>query len=132
MYREAALPILWAYSFVLPTAAWLVTWLLGAPLLGTIPVPALWGMLIATISLVQLWVGVWMDRRHDPSVTRYYAWAAWSPLIYWIQMAIITAISTPGGLLHPRGEGTRHTPREAETAAERVPPALAPPAAVRR
>jgi biofilm PGA synthesis N-glycosyltransferase PgaC len=116
VYLEATLSILWAYSFVLLTAAWLVTWLLGAPLLGATPVPALWGMLIATISLVQLWVGVWMDRRYDPSVTRYYAWAAWYPLIYWIQMAIITVISTPSGLLHPVGEGTWHTPRETEPA----------------
>ncbi len=120
VYLEAALSILWAYSFVLLTGMWFVTWLLGTSLLGATPVPALWGLLIGTLSLAQLWIGVWMDRRYDPSVTRFYAWAAWYPVIYWIQMAIITVISTPGGLIHPSGKGTWHTQRESEPAPRRT------------
>ena len=40
--------------------------------------------------------------------------AAWYPLIYWIQMAVITTIATQDGLLHPHGMGTWHTARAAE------------------
>ena len=127
VYVEASLSIVWAYSFVLLTALWFTTWVLGVPLLGATPVPALWGMLIATISLAQLAVGIWMDRRYDPSAARYYGWAAWYPLIYWIQMAIITVISTPSGLLHPKSVGTWHTPRETETDTARKSPVAKSP-----
>ncbi len=114
IFGEAALSILWAYSFVFLTALWLFTWVAGYPVLGATPVPMWWGMLIGTMSLIQLGVGVLMDRRYDPEVTRYYAWAALYPLVYWIQMAAITAVATPGGLLRPHSDGRWSTPRSAE------------------
>ncbi|MBS3957537.1 MAG: poly-beta-1,6 N-acetyl-D-glucosamine synthase [Clostridiales bacterium] len=114
VFIEASLSIVWAYTFVVLTVMWLVTWALGAPLLGATPVPAWWGMLIATMSLVQLGVGVALDRRYDPEVTRYYAWAALYPIIYWVQMAIITVIATPAGLLRPYGSGIWRTPRSTD------------------
>lgn len=111
VYLEASLSVLWAYAFVTLSALWVVTWLLGWPLLGVTPVPALWGMVIATLSLVQLGVGVWMDHHYDPEVTGFFAWAAWYPLVYWVQMAIITVIGTPRGLMYPSGGGTWRTKR---------------------
>ncbi|MDO9556570.1 MAG: glycosyltransferase [Coriobacteriia bacterium] len=114
VYLEASLSILWAYSFMILTTMWLITWVIGAPLLGATPIPEWWGMLIGTISLTQLAVGVLMDRKYDPDVARYYFWAALYPLVYWFQMSIITCIATPGGLLHPKGPGTWRTPRSAD------------------
>lgn len=113
VYLEASLSVLWAYAFVALLTLWLVTWLLGEPLLGVTPIPAFWGMTIATLSLLQLGAGVWMDRRYDPEVTRYYAWAAWYPMVYWAQMAVITVIATPGGLARPHTGGTWRTKRVA-------------------
>jgi len=103
VYLEAVASILWAYCFVLLVLVWTVTWVLGLPLLGVTPIPAFWGMVIATLSLVQLGVGVWMDHHYDHDVAPYYLWATWYPLIYWAQMAIITVIATPWGLIHPTG-----------------------------
>lgn len=114
VYLEAVLSITWAYCFVILTAMWIISWTLGAPLLGATPIPSWWGMLIGTAALIQLLVGVLMDRRYDPSVTKYYLWAALYPLIYWIQMSLITVIATPSGLLRPKGPGTWRTPRTAE------------------
>lgn len=111
VFVEASLSIVWAYCFVVLTTMWLVTWLAGAPLLGATPIPAWWGMLIGTTSLVQLALGVWMDRRYDPDVTAFFAWAALYPVIYWIQMAVLTALATPRGLLQPHSPGRWHTPR---------------------
>lgn len=114
VYAEAAASILWAYTFVALTGLWLATWIAGTPLLGATPVPGWWGMLIGTASLVQLFVGVRMDRRYDPEIGRYFGWAAIYPVIYWIQMALITAVATPGGWLHPHTGGRWQTPRSTD------------------
>jgi biofilm PGA synthesis N-glycosyltransferase PgaC len=113
VYAEACMSILWAYCFITLTAMWLVTWALGAPLLGATPVPSWWGMVIGTASLVQLAVGVMLDSRYDPSVRNMYFWAALYPVIYWVQMSVITVLATPVGLLHPHGSGRWHTQRAA-------------------
>jgi biofilm PGA synthesis N-glycosyltransferase PgaC len=114
VYLEATASIVWAYTFVLLTIMWLVTWLAGMPLLGATPVPAWWGMLIATTALVQLFIGVRMDRRYDPEIVRYFAWASVYPVVYWIQMALITAVATPGGWLSPYSDGRWQTERSSD------------------
>lgn len=111
VYIEAAASIFWAYCFVALTVLWIVTWLVGAPLLGATPYPLWWGMLIATASLIQLGTGVLMDRRYDPSITKYYPWAVLYPIIYWVQMSLITVIATPSGWFKPHGPGTWRSPR---------------------
>ncbi|MBC7266297.1 MAG: poly-beta-1,6 N-acetyl-D-glucosamine synthase [Coriobacteriia bacterium] len=114
VYLEAAASIAWAYSFVLLTALWIITWLLGAPLLGATPYPQWWGMLIGTAALIQIATGVLMDRRYDSAIAKYYPWAVLYPLVYWIQMSLITVIATPAGWLKPHGPGTWRTPRIAD------------------
>ncbi|MDY0341569.1 MAG: glycosyltransferase, partial [Coriobacteriia bacterium] len=106
VYLEATASILWAYSFVVLTVLWIATWVLGVPLMGATPYPLWWGMLIGTASLMQLGTGVLMDRTYDPGITKYYLWAVLYPIIYWIQMSLITVLATPAGWLKPHGPGT--------------------------
>jgi hypothetical protein len=47
-------------------------------------------MVIATVALVQLGVGVWLDRRYNRQVGRFYLWAAMYPLFYWMLMLLMT------------------------------------------
>lgn len=114
VYIEATASILWAYCFVILTIMWIVTWLAGVPLLGATPFPVWWGMVIGTAALIQLGTGVLMDSRYDREVVRFYPWAVLYPLIYWIQMSIITVVSTPAGWFKPHGPGTWRTPRIAD------------------
>ena len=65
--------------------------------------PNFWGMVIATVALIQLGVGVWLDRHYNRDVGRFYLWAAMNPLFYWMLMLGITVIATPGALLGRRG-----------------------------
>ena len=111
VYLEATASILWAYSFVVLTVLWIATWVLGVPLMGATPYPLWWGMLIGTASLMQLGTGVLMDRTYDPGITKYYLWAVLYPIIYWIQMSLITVLATPAGWLKPHGPGTWRSPR---------------------
>jgi len=96
---ESYLSILWAYSFVIFTALWAVSYAVGYPPIGASPIPNYWGMLIGTMCLLQLLVGVLLDRRYDQQLPWYYIVAVVYPIIYWMLMALVTFVSTPGGMM---------------------------------
>ena len=103
VFIEAVLSVAWAYTAVLMIGYWSLSYAMGLHPLGANPVPNFWGMVIATVALVQLGVGVWLDRRYNRTVGRFYLWAAMYPLFYWMLMLCITVVATPGALLGRRG-----------------------------
>jgi poly-beta-1,6-N-acetyl-D-glucosamine synthase len=102
VFVEAVLSIAWAYTAVTMVAFWLASYALHLRPLGADPLPNFWGMVIATIALVQLGVGVWLDQHYNRGVRRFYLWAAMYPLLYWGLMVIITVTATPAALLGRR------------------------------
>jgi len=114
---ESVLSIMWAYCFVGLSILWITAFLLGVHVVGAAPIPNWWGMVIATMCLVQLATGVIVDSRYDKGLWRYYHMAVFYPLLYWMLMSIITVLTTPKGLFGRRSRGpTRwHTPRNAAT-----------------
>ena len=96
---ESTLSILWAYSFVLLTLIWIISYSVGYPPVGASPIPNWWGMLISTVCLSQLLTGVLLDRRYDRGLGWYFGIAVFYPIIYWILLAIITASYSPRGLM---------------------------------
>jgi biofilm PGA synthesis N-glycosyltransferase PgaC len=107
VFVEAVLSIAWAYAAVIMFAFWGASYAVGLEPLGANPVPNFWGMVIATIALVQLGVGVWLDHHYNRSVRRFYVWAAMYPLFYWALMLLITFTATPAALLGQR-KATSH------------------------
>ena len=107
IYGEAVLSIIWAYAATVMLGFWLLSYALGLEPLGANPFPNYWGMMIATAALVQLGVGLWLDRHYNAGVGRFFMWAAMYPLVYWGLMTIITVISTPGALFGSRGKVSR-------------------------
>jgi poly-beta-1,6-N-acetyl-D-glucosamine synthase len=103
---ESYLSILWAYCFTVFTALWAVSYAVGYPPIGASPIPNYWGMLIGTMCLLQLLVGVMLDRRYDRRLSWYYVVAVLYPLIYWMLMAVVTFVSTPVGLFRSTKAGT--------------------------
>ena len=99
---ESILSIVWAYTFVLLSSIWLLSYAIGLPPVGASPFPNWWGMVIATLSLMQLGVGVLLDRQYDGAVTRFYPYAIFYPLVYWMLMALITVVTTPKALRKPQ------------------------------
>jgi poly-beta-1,6-N-acetyl-D-glucosamine synthase len=111
---EASLSILWAYCFVGLTAIWLGSYAVGHPPVGASPIPNWWGMVIASLSIVQLTVGALLDARYERRVLRALPVAVFYPIAYWMFMAMITVISTPQGLSRGAVKVARwRTPREA-------------------
>jgi len=99
VFWEAVLSIVWAYCFVVLTTFWLISYSIGVPPVGVSPIPNWWGMTIGTMCLLQLLSGVLMDARYDRSVRRHYVVAVAYPIVYWMLMSLITAFTTPRGLL---------------------------------
>jgi poly-beta-1,6-N-acetyl-D-glucosamine synthase len=120
---EAVLSIVWAYLFVALAAFWIVSALAGVAPAGVSPFPNMWGMVIATLAILQLGVGVALDRRYDRGLLRDAPVAVIYPLIYWMLMALVTVVSTPRGFLgtQKRGLAQWHTPRDAALPDETVP-----------
>lgn len=94
VFFEAALSILWAYTFLFMSVYWVASHLASYAPLGASPIPNIWGMMIATACLTQLLAGVLMDRRYDPGLGKRFAVAIFYPLIYWMLMSLITSIYT--------------------------------------
>jgi len=59
-------------------------------------------MVIATIAVVQLGVGVWLDGRYNPTIGRFHLWAPLYPLFYWGPMRLVTVTATPVALFGRR------------------------------
>jgi biofilm PGA synthesis N-glycosyltransferase PgaC len=120
---EATASIIWAHAFTVLLAFWALSLLAGVPPVGANPFPNGWGMLIATVCILQLGVGVWLDRRYDRSVTRALLVAPLYPILYWALMAAVTVRSTLPALLFRRTNDVArwHTPREGDTTAADAP-----------
>ena len=95
---EANLSVVWAYIYVLLTIIWLVSYSIGYPPRGASPIPNFWGMVIATMCLIQLMTGVILDHTYDRVLRKYFIVAVFYPLVYWILMAVITVTTAPVGL----------------------------------
>lgn len=114
VFVEAVLSIVWAHLFVLLMIFWLASLALGVEPVGASPFPNGWGMLIGSVCLVQLAVGVFLDKRYDRSVLRAVIIAPAYPLVYWALMAAVTVRSTLPALWQVRRRTLAqwHTPRE--------------------
>jgi biofilm PGA synthesis N-glycosyltransferase PgaC len=102
---ESWLSIAWAYCFLVLTTLWIFCYAFGYPPVGASPIPNWWGMLIGTMCLAQLLTGVLLDRRYDRRIPLYYFSAVFYPLLYWIIMAVVTSIATPGAIFRKPDDG---------------------------
>lgn len=99
---EAILSILWSVCFVILTTLWILSYSMGIPPVGAHPIPNFWGMVIATTCIVQLTVGVLLDRHYDRSIRPYAGVAVLYPMLYWALMSTITFFFTPIGFFGRR------------------------------
>lgn len=95
IFIESSLSILWSVCFVTLTSLWIVSYAAGYPPVGAHPIPNLWGMVIATLAMLQLLAGTLMDRKYDPDTPKYYPYAVYYPIVYWMILAVANFISIP-------------------------------------
>lgn len=107
VFVESALSIVWALCFVVLTLIWVASYAIGVPPVGASPIPNLWGMTIGTLCLLQLLLGTLVDRRYDKGILRYYPYAVWYPLVYWMFLSVTTVLSLSWIFRRPARSGVR-------------------------
>lgn len=95
IFIESSLSILWSACFVTLTSLWIISYAAGYPPVGAHPIPNQWGMVIATLAMLQLLAGTLMDRKYDPDTPRYYPYAVYYPIVYWMILAVTNFVSIP-------------------------------------
>lgn len=117
IFIESSLSVLWALCFVSLTTIWIISYAMGLPPIGASPIPNLWGMIIATMCLIQLFVGAWMERRYDREVLNFYPYAIYYPIVYWMFSSICSVIALPRLFWTPQANPVRwSTPRHVKSA----------------
>jgi biofilm PGA synthesis N-glycosyltransferase PgaC len=107
VYLEAVASTVWSYLFVGLVALWSVAYPAHVLNFGANPIPNFWGMLIASVAIVQIFCGLWLDGRYDRNVRRFAWWLPLYPLIYWGLTAVVSVRATAGGFIRrPSGAVT--------------------------
>lgn len=92
VFYESVASIAWSFSYVFVIGFWLLCAAVGHVPFGLHESPHVWIMVVATASLLQLLVGVLLDRRYDRHLLREYRAAILYPMLYWALLSTITAI----------------------------------------
>ena len=106
LYLDYGMSVVWAFTFVGLTAAWIVAKLIGLDLpqeLMASPFPQWNGSVAAIVCLFQFAVSLSLDSKYDKTLPRYYIWVIWYPLFYWIFSALATVYATPKAMLKKKG-----------------------------
>jgi biofilm PGA synthesis N-glycosyltransferase PgaC len=101
---EYVASVAWAWTTVTLAAVWTIQ-LLAGPLFGVRIgglVPEEWGIALGAIFLVQIAVGMSLDRRYEPGVGRYFLSVLSYPIAFWILMSITVVVGWPRALFGGR------------------------------
>jgi biofilm PGA synthesis N-glycosyltransferase PgaC len=107
VYIEGMLSTLWSHLFFVAAIFWAGAISVGVYNFAGNPIPNFWGTLIASVLVVQISIGLWLDGRYDTTVRRYILWLPFYPIVYWMMTAAAAVrASAPGLLRKPSGAVT--------------------------
>ena len=86
VYLEYFTSVAWAYTMATVFLLYLLGLLVDLPpeLQVRSLLPGWTGLVIGTTCLLQVGVSMFLDRRYEPDLHRYYYWMIWYPLAYWL------------------------------------------------
>lgn len=91
IYLEQWVSLLWSISWLIITVYYFST-------ISTVREVFIWftfsSFALVFLSLIQLWISIRVDSKYD-KITKYYLWAAWYPVVYWILNAMIVIFALP-------------------------------------
>ena len=102
VFMEQVFSILWSISW-LTTTIILIYQILTK---GDIFYPIFWsGTYLSLLCIIQFFVAMFIDRRYDDGIMKYYLWAIWYPTFYWYFNALVVIWAIPKALLSRNSEG---------------------------
>lgn len=103
LLMQSSLSIVWAHVFVITAVIWAASDPLGAPPPKVAGFLGLFGCIVLITGLVQVGVGMLLDRRVDPALVRQWPWSVLYPLGYWLLCVVVVVRTTiPALLRRPR------------------------------
>lgn len=108
VFIEYMASILWAYSMLAILAIWVLVTIMSvfSPITPRI-VPGWTGVLISLTCILQVVVGMAIDRRYDVKYTRNLYEIVWYPLFFWMLGFFTTIVAVPLTLLRKKTKRTK-------------------------
>ena len=66
--------------------------------------PGWHGMLLAVTCLLQIGIGMWIDRFYDRDLMRYLIWTLWYPIAFWAIAMLTSVFAVPKAMLWRPGK----------------------------
>jgi len=99
VWIEGLVSTLWSHLFFFAATFWALALATGVYGFAGNPIPNFWGLLMASILVIQISLGLRLDGRYDRSLRRYAFWIPIYPLAYWMLNAAAAVRGTLPGLL---------------------------------
>lgn len=102
---ELIVSTIWAYTIGLVFVLWLIGHFVPLPDpfdIATV-LPGWGGVILGATCLLQFAISLAIDSRYEPSLSRYYYWMIWYPMVYWMLHSAATIAAVPIALTKPRG-----------------------------
>lgn len=106
VYFEYVCSVVWAYAMAVVMFISVLSWAFPSwlPPRWHIPVLPDWiGVSLGVTCLLQMSVGMWIDRHYDRNLLRYVAWTLWYPIAFWAINMLTTVYAVPKALLWRSG-----------------------------
>lgn len=103
VYTEYVVSVVWAYSYFILFAIWLLGFILPMPDTHFRFWPDWKGSLLVLICIIQFGVSLFIDSHYEKGLFRQVFWVIWYPVIYWLLTALATVWATPKALTRKMG-----------------------------
>jgi biofilm PGA synthesis N-glycosyltransferase PgaC len=88
----------WAFAYAVSVILWVCGKYMPMPANLYVPViwpPAFWGLVLATVSLVQFFTALVIESRYDHRLIRTMGWTIWYPIFFWALSLVTTLFGIP-------------------------------------
>ena len=109
IYVEYFFSVLWAYSMLAIVILFFLGLFMPIPAALYVPtlIPGWTGVLIALTCLLQVAVGMGIDRRYDKIFLKNYLLIIWYPIAYWTLSWLTSIAAVPKTIFRKKGKRAR-------------------------
>ncbi|GGI18152.1 MAG: poly-beta-1,6-N-acetyl-D-glucosamine synthase [Oxalicibacterium faecigallinarum] len=103
VYIEYVTSVIWAFAMGITLALGILNLFIYIPPMWRVEIiPSWYGVAIGTTCLLQVFVGMVLDRHYDKKAFRHYFWMIWYPVLYWMLNMCTTIWALPKTIVRNR------------------------------
>jgi biofilm PGA synthesis N-glycosyltransferase PgaC len=102
LVADFCLSTTWAFSYAISVVLWIAGKYIELPPGLNVPTiwpPAFWGLVLATVSLLQFATALIIESRYDHKLIRTMGWTIWYPIFFWALSLFTTMFGVPKAFL---------------------------------